>query len=156
MKNIMMGIVVAMTALGIAGCGVLDNKAEKVLGLDDVTMKEALGDLGAASKMMDQLQKLSLGDMMAAQNASEAIMAKLKAEWIPQLKAKASGMGVKEFAVSFNEDEGEGVIVLPEKQRGKFYGMVQGVAIADGDKAEFMFRITATIANGNVSYEFKK
>ncbi len=155
-KKLMMIAMVGIIALGIVGCGFLDNKAEKVLGLGDATMKDALGDLGAATKMAEQLKGLSIGDMLSAQNASEAIMAKLKAEWIPQLKVKATELGVKDFAVSFDEDEGEGVLVLPEKDSGKFSGVVQGVATADGDKAEFIFRISATIVNGKVSYTFKR
>ncbi len=156
MKRLIKAVAIGAMALGLAGCGVFDNKAEKVLGLDSPTMKEALGDLASAAKMVDQFQKLSVGEMMTAQKVSTTIMSKIKAEWVPQLNSKATELGVKEFAVTFNEDDGDGVLVLPDKESGKFSGFVQGVATADGDKADFVIRISASVANGNVSYEFKR
>lgn len=65
-KKLTMIAMVGIMALGIVGCGFLDNKAEKVLGLGDATMKDALGDLGAAAKMAEQLKGLSIGDMLSA------------------------------------------------------------------------------------------
>lgn len=138
----------------IAGCGFLENKAEKVLGYDDSSMSGAIADLAEGAKMADKLTKLSIGEMMTVNKVCDATEAKLLKEWVPQLQAKAKTMGVESFEVTFNEDKSEGVLVFPDGN-GKYSGVVQGTAKADGDTCEFVFRLTVTVANGTVEYEFK-
>ena len=81
-------------------------------------------------------------------------MKKLEVEWFPQLHAKARELGVKQFSVKFDDDDG--VLLLPDGKVGKFSGLMSGTAKADGDEAEFTFRLEAEVVNGNVAYEIKR
>ncbi len=131
-----------------------DNKAAKVLGLDQTTLGEAARDLDAIGKLMDKFKNLSPANVETVESVSKVVVKKLEVEWFPQLHAKARELGVKQFSVKFDDDDG--VLLLPDGKVGKFSGLMSGTAKADGDEAEFTFRLEAEVVNGNVAYEIKR
>lgn len=139
---------------GSLGGADADNKAAKVLGLDQTTLGEATRDLDAIGKLMDNIKNLSPAEMETVENMSKVVRKKLEAEWFPRLSAKAKELGVKQFSVKFDDEDG--VLLLPDGKVGKFSGLMSGTAKADGDEAEFSFRLEAKVVNGNVTYEIKR
>ena len=132
-----------------------NNKAEKVLGLDKAKLSDALADLDAAGKMMENFKNLSFSQIEVVEKLSGIVTKKIQAEWLPQLHAKAKRLGVKEFSVELDEEDG--VVLLPDDKTGsKYSGLVSGKAKADGDEAEFAFRLEVNVVNGNVTYEVKQ
>lgn len=131
-----------------------DNKADKVLGLDQKSLSEAAKDIEAAGKMMEKFKNLTLDNMEYTEKVTKVVQRKLEAEWFPQLQTKARKMGIKQFSVEFDDDDG--VLLLPDDQAGRFSGMMSGTAKADGDETEFSFRLEAKVVNGNVTYEIKR
>lgn len=140
---------------GAGGGDSENNKAEKVLGLDKVKLSDVRADLDAAGKMMENFKNLSPSQIDVVEKISGIVTKKIQAEWLPQLHAKAKRLGVKEFSVELDEEDG--VVLLPDDKTGSRYsGLVSGKAKADGDEAEFAFRLEAKVINGNVTYEIKQ
>ena len=132
-----------------------NNKAEKVLGLDKAKLSDALADLNAAGKMMENFKNLSFSQIEVVEKLSGIVTKKIQAEWLPQLHAKAKRLGVREFSIELDEEDG--VVLLPDDKTGSTYsGLVSGKAKADGDEAEFAFRLEVKVVNGNVTYEVKQ
>ena len=131
-----------------------DNKADKVLGLDKTTLSEATQNLEEVGKILEKLKNLTPDNMEYTEKVTKVVQRKLEVEWFPQLRAKARKMGVKQFSVEFDDDDG--VLLLPDGQAGRFSGMMSGTAKADGDETEFTFRLEVKVVNGNVTYEIKR
>lgn len=132
-----------------------NNKAEEVLGLDKVKLSDMRADLDAAGKLVENFKNLSFSQIEVVEKVSGIVTKKIQAEWLPQLHAKARRLGVKEFSVELDEEDG--VVLLPDDKTGsKYSGLVSGKAKADGDEAEFAFRLGVKVANGNVTYEVKQ
>lgn len=131
-----------------------DNKAAKVLGLDQTTLGEVARNIDAVGKLMEKFKNLSPANMETVESVSKTVMKKLEVEWFPQLRVKAMELGVKQFSAKFDDEDG--VLLLPDGKAGKFSGLMSGTVKADGDEAEFSFRLEVEVVNGNVAYEIKR